>query len=187
MKNLIFLLMFLSVTINAQQVPNLTTEFSDIPEDILLWEMNEGDVALYKYSSFAVKESGVDSIQLMDGVMYVKLFFSEDRKKLFNIITVIPIEDELFQADYTIYSEKQNVVLEDGVIEFTGTNGNGYHSTIILLPLEGDYISFLFAVERNNVVYSTICLAKHLISKVWYEDVIKDSKQEDWILHYDFD
>lgn len=185
MKNLIFL-MLLSININAQEIPNLTTEFSDIPEDILLWEMNEGDVALYKYSRFHLR-APLSEIETMDEVMYVKLFFSEDRRKLYNVITVIAVDDELYQADYTIFLDRQDVKMIDGKIEFTGTNSNDLFSTIVLIPGKGDLLTVYVGVNHDEGTYSTYCVGVDLISKVWYEDVIKSAKQEDWNLHYDFD
>jgi hypothetical protein len=185
MKNLfILLILVLSTNINAQKVPNLTTTFSDLTEDILLWEINEGDVLLYKYSMFYIKEPNQD-IDSIESVFYVKLFFSEDRKKLISAITVIVVDDELYQSDYNITT--QDVVLIDGRLSFTGINSDGLNSTIVLLPGKGDLISIYTGIDTDKGTLSIFSLGRDLISKVWYEDVIREASNGDWNYHYDFD
>jgi hypothetical protein len=183
---LMFFISILSININAQVIPNITTKFSDLTEDILKWEIEEGDIALYKYDQFHLSSPKYDRSELIKSQIYIKLFFSENRKELISAIVVIIHEDQLLQAEYTIYSNKRKGVLDDKWIVFEGENSDGLPSSIAILPEKNSFTIYV-GIEYPEGIYASFSRAEDTISKVWYEDVIRESTQADWNNVYDLD
>lgn len=182
------MMLILGISINAQEIPNLTTEFSDLTDNIIRWEMEEGDVVLYKYSRYYEMIPGQDEPEETQSPLYVKFFFNEERTQLLSVIIGF-VKDKLYSIEYTIYENQRNLSQDriiDGNMVFQGVDQDNQHFTLALIS-ELPSISVYIGVDYMDGVYSRYVSAIDNISRASFEDIINKATQQDWDNRYNPD
>ncbi len=185
MKNILFLLMMvLSITLNAQ-APNLFVQFEDLDDEVLLWELTEGDIGLLTYSQYYVisqLNGETHAEELVESQINLKFFWNETNDELYQVHSFITVDDRTMKAVYIINEDNLNGTISTKGLSFKGVSEVSNNRCVVLITPNSKTKRNTISIAISDVdgVYIAHLRDEDQIAEVWYEDVINNASQQQW-------